>query len=448
MSERVTPVIVRNAEFATFDSDTDSYSTRQSGGGRHLHLESYGTSVFEGMSTEVTVDNQGNLIIVVNEVGAHLARLATNFDIMYGSQSGRRISEGLDFSLEIDYPEAYKIGRETPEKFPIGIPILNRDGTTDTIGIEKTIEITLEMIKRNSDQGFLVRYLRHLVGIGPGGMGVSTNATNKPEFILHGQWWPKEYMGKGVFENGMKVLVFEDPVVSEQRGTCDYAKTAANYGGKRTPLKNNANARGFNDALLIGRDRSGEDIVTELTSANILIVKDGFLITPKRNFMILPGITRNNILEVAKVLAKELGLTGVREEKITLTELLEADEAMVCGTAAKVTPLVKIGVIKGKGDKIEEITIGDGKAGKITRSLQAAYFFIERGSQFAIEEKGETRLVDSFVNRATGIKVSSRTREEIEKHAEGVQIDQKYDTRFRRPNETESKGLRRMKMVA
>ncbi|MBI5223098.1 aminotransferase class IV family protein [Candidatus Micrarchaeota archaeon] len=441
-------VELRNREFVTYDVEGGKYDYLDPVGGKHRHKDSYGTAVFEGGSTEVTQLEDGRLVVVVNEIRPHCARLAINYEIMYGNQKTRRIDDGLEFRPSVPYEEAYLMSREHPNEFGIKIPVLEKGMRTGAISISEATDLTIQMLEKNLELGFLVRYLRPIAGIGPGGMGVSTSTTNLPEFTLHGQWWPREYMGPGVFENGMKIFVYEDPVVAELRGSTDYAKAAANYGGKRTPLKNNANRLGYNDALLIGRDRRGQDIVTELTSANIAIVKDGWLITPALNFMILPGITRYNMLEAGRLLAADLGLKGVLEEPITLNDLLDADEAMAWGTAAKVTPIVGVGVKRKGAKEIEDLPIGDRKPGKVTRSLQAIYHFLERGSAFVIDrDNGTTHKEDRFVDRAIGITVPEKSREKILTQAEGLP-GQKYDTRFRAPRGEEQAGLRKLKMVA
>jgi D-alanine transaminase len=98
--------------------------------------------------------------------------------------------------------------------------------------------------------------------------------------------------------------------------------------------------------------------VTEGSSSNLFIVKNGQLITHPLNNLILGGITRIVILEIAG----ELGIP-VREEAFSLEELNNADEVFVSSTTSEVMPIVEIA---GK-------IIGSGEPGPITRNLQMAF---------------------------------------------------------------------------
>ncbi|MCH1528786.1 MAG: aminotransferase class IV, partial [Candidatus Poseidoniaceae archaeon] len=82
------------------------------------------------------------------------------------------------------------------------------------------------------------------------------------------------------------------------------------------------------------------------------------LYTPELTGTILPGITRNSIIQ----LARHNGIEVV-ETKVEATFAMTADEAFCCGTAAVISP---IGTIT-KGD--DKATFGDGKPGRITQQL-------------------------------------------------------------------------------
>ncbi len=115
--------------------------------------------------------------------------------------------------------------------------------------------------------------------------------------------------------------------------------------------------------------------IEELGGMNIFFVfKDGSLQTPPLTGTILPGITRDSLIK----LARDMGLT-VREEPYSI-EQWQADaesgrlsEAFACGTAAVVTP---IGRLKGRK---HTFTIGDGNAGATTQRLKAALTDIQFG---------------------------------------------------------------------
>ena len=101
-----------------------------------------------------------------------------------------------------------------------------------------------------------------------------------------------------------------------------------------------------------------DGVVTEGSSSNFFIVKDGILWTHPVNNLILCGITRTVLIEE---LAPRLGLTVV-EKTFDVEFVKKADEAFVCGTNTEIVPLVTMG-----NDKI-----GDGKPGPITLKLTEA----------------------------------------------------------------------------
>ncbi len=96
--------------------------------------------------------------------------------------------------------------------------------------------------------------------------------------------------------------------------------------------------------------------VSELSAANVFMVKRGELVTPDAASDILEGITRRSIIK----LAIESGLK-VNERKVALTELYTADEVFACGTSAFVSPITEI----------DNRQIGDGGPGPITLKLRS-----------------------------------------------------------------------------
>lgn len=114
-----------------------------------------------------------------------------------------------------------------------------------------------------------------------------------------------------------------------------------------------ARRQGFDDAVLVRDDK-----VTEASAANFWVVKDGTVYTHPDGNLILPGITKKKILE----LARELNIP-VKEEAVYEEELFTADECFVSGSLTEIVPVVKV------NDHI----IGTGKPGKVTKQLLEAY---------------------------------------------------------------------------
>lgn len=125
--------------------------------------------------------------------------------------------------------------------------------------------------------------------------------------------------------------------------------------------KSDALERGFDEAILLSTDGT----VAEGSGENIFIVKDNKLITPPLIEIILPGITRQSMLELAK---NEMKIETV-ERFIQRDELFSADELFFCGTGAEISPIIEV-----DGRKIK-----DGKAGPITKKLKELYFKAVKG---------------------------------------------------------------------
>ena len=115
-----------------------------------------------------------------------------------------------------------------------------------------------------------------------------------------------------------------------------------------------AKKRKFDEAILL--DKNGN--VSEAPGENIFIVKNKTLITPPLSSSALDGITRKSILEFSKGLKIKS-----RIKDITKDELKKADEIFLTGTAAEITPVIKI----------ESKKIGTGKVGEITIQVMDTY---------------------------------------------------------------------------
>ena len=125
--------------------------------------------------------------------------------------------------------------------------------------------------------------------------------------------------------------------------------------------KTEAVTNGFDEAILLN-DRGQ---VSEGTGENLFLLKNGKLSTPSIADSVLPGITRDTVIELAQ---KELGIEVV-ERSITRSELYLADEIFLTGTAAHLTAV----------GSIDNINVGDGTMGPATRQLQEMYFDVVRG---------------------------------------------------------------------
>ena len=125
--------------------------------------------------------------------------------------------------------------------------------------------------------------------------------------------------------------------------------------------KTEATLAGFDEAIILNQDGH----VCEGSGENIFLVDNGRLITPVLEDNVLPGITRDTIIQVAQ---SEFGLEVV-ERTVDRSELYLADEVFLTGTAAHLTPMVQL----------DNRDIADGKPGPISMKLQKLYFEIVGG---------------------------------------------------------------------
>ena len=118
-----------------------------------------------------------------------------------------------------------------------------------------------------------------------------------------------------------------------------------------------AKKKGYDESILL--DYSG--YVSEAPGENIFLVKNNVLFTPPLESSALNGITRKSIIKLAKDMKLKLKIQKISRNKLTL-----ADEVFLSGTAAEITPVIKLGKRK----------IGSGKVGKITKLLMDSYLDI------------------------------------------------------------------------
>jgi branched-chain amino acid aminotransferase len=119
-------------------------------------------------------------------------------------------------------------------------------------------------------------------------------------------------------------------------------------------MKNEAILNGYDDAIAL--DVHGH--VAEGTVANLFMVRNGTLITPDQSTDILEGITRSTIM----TLARELNI-AIQQSAIDRSELYIADELFMCGSSARITPILSV----------DKRPIGSSAIGEMTQKLLAAY---------------------------------------------------------------------------
>ena len=220
-------------------------------------------------------------------------------------------------------------------------------------GYEDLMDAIRETVRRN---GGTACYIRPVVYRGHKTLGV--NPTGVPiDVAIATLNWGK-YLGKDALEKGISVRVS-----SWQRQAPNtfpaMAKTGANYLNSQL-IKLEAIADGYEEGIAL--DVFG--FIAEGSGENIFLVRGETLYTPTIASAILPGVTRDCMI----TLARDLGLE-VREEQIPREMLYIADEVFFTGTAAEITPITLV----------DRIPVGNGAVGTVTRKLQQAFFDIIEG---------------------------------------------------------------------
>lgn len=168
----------------------------------------------------------------------------------------------------------------------------------------------------------------------------------------------------------IKILI-EDEYVRAVRGGIGFTKAAANYAAS---LKGQEKAQALGYSQVLWLDGVERKYIEEIGTTNAFFMIDGMLVTPALGGSILPGITRDSVM----ALAKSWGIE-IQERRISAGELYEAhaagrlNEAFASGTAAVISP---IGEFSWAG---KVITVGGGDIGPLAQKLYDTLTGIQYG---------------------------------------------------------------------
>lgn len=194
-------------------------------------------------------------------------------------------------------------------------------------------------------------YIRPLVYRGFGQLGVNPFPCPVEMTIMVWDWG--KYLGTEALEKGVDVRVSSWTRIAPNTLPA-MAKTAGNYMNSQL-IKMEAIREGYSEGIAL----DAEGYLSEGSGENLFLVKNGVLLTAPLVSSVLPGITRDSIM----VLARRLGIK-VEESRLPRELLYIADEVFFTGTAAEITPI----------RSVDKITIGAGKRGPVTEALQQAFF--------------------------------------------------------------------------
>lgn len=268
------------------------------------HVVSYGSSVFEGIRCYETA--QGPAVFRLRE---HMRRM---------------VDSGKIYRMDIPF------------------------------GLDELCEATVELIRVN---GLTSCYVRPIALRGYGQIGVY-GVKNPIEVYLACWEWGK-YLGDEALSSGVDVCISSWNRIAPNTLPA-LSKAGANYMNSQL-IRMEADVNGYSEGIAL--DQNG--FISEGSGENIFVVRDGKMITPPLGASVLPGITRDTVIQIAR----DAGIPLV--ESIIPRELLYiADEVFFTGTAAEITPV----------RSVDRIPVGAGKRGPVTERLQHDFFGIVNGT--------------------------------------------------------------------
>jgi branched-chain amino acid aminotransferase len=197
-------------------------------------------------------------------------------------------------------------------------------------------------------------YLRPIAFYGYGELGVSAVGNSVDVVIMSWPWGA--YLGAEGQKSGIRAKVSSWKRVGPN--VIPHAAKATGIYLNSMLAVMEANRAGYEEAILLTDD----GYIADGSGENIFMVRDGTIYTPDLSASILPGITRDTIIQMAQ----DLGHTVV-EKQLIRTDLYLADEVFMCGTAAEVTPI----------REIDDVVVGP--PGAVTLAIQSAYLDLVRG---------------------------------------------------------------------
>ena len=219
--------------------------------------------------------------------------------------------------------------------------------------IDDLMEAMAELVRVN---GLDSCYLRPIVMRGYGDVSVLPGNNPIETYIACWEWG--KYLGDDALAKGVDVCISSWTRIAPNTLPA-MAKAGANYMNAQL-IRMEASINGYAEGIAL--DEAG--YVSEGSGENIFVVRDGKIVTPPLGASVLPGITRDTVVE----LAKGLGIPVV-ESLVPREMLYIADEVFFSGTAAEITPV----------RSIDRIPVGTGARGPLTEKLQNAFFDAVQG---------------------------------------------------------------------
>jgi branched-chain amino acid aminotransferase len=219
--------------------------------------------------------------------------------------------------------------------------------------ISQLLEACVEVVRLNKMRAC---YLRPIVFRGYGTFGV--NPFPAPIEVYIACWAWGSYLGQEAHEKGVDVCISSWARIAPDTLPA-MAKSGANYMNSQL-IKMEAITNGYAEGIAL--DNAG--YVSEGSGENVFIVRNGQVMTPPLQASILPGITRDAVIEICKD-----NNIPVAERGLPRESLYVADGVFFTGTACEITPV----------RSIDRIKVGNGSRGPVTAFLQEKFDAITHG---------------------------------------------------------------------
>lgn len=220
--------------------------------------------------------------------------------------------------------------------------------------LDQLCEAALELVAQNHIASC---YIRPIVLRGYGTMGVHGGSNPVETYMACWEWG--KYLGDEALASGVDVCIS-----SWNRFAPNTLPALSKAGGhymNSQLIRMEADVNGYAEGIAL--DASG--YVSEGSGENIFVVRDGKVLTPPLGASVLPGITRDSIMQIVRDLEIPIVETIIPRELLYI-----ADEVFFTGTAAEVTPI----------RSVDRITVGKGHRGPITERIQREFFGIVNGA--------------------------------------------------------------------
>ena len=210
--------------------------------------------------------------------------------------------------------------------------------------VEELGEATRALVRAN---GLASCYIRPIAFYGYGELSVSPGGNPVEAVIMSWPWGA--YLGDGSLEKGITAKISSWKRVGPN--VVPHVAKATGIYLNSTLATAEARRGGYEEAILL----TDGGTVADGPGENVFVVKNGVIRTPPLQTSILPGITRDSVIAIARSLGY-----AIEETSLIRTDLYLADEVFMTGTAAEVTPV----------RTVDDVELG---VGPVTRELQSAY---------------------------------------------------------------------------